>query len=76
MKPRDCEQRQPQQCLGALSSLHHWNALPGCRKEARALRSVEVQGVLWLLRDELPEDLRPGPKLVSPSVPEDEEHLP
>lgn len=49
---------------------------PGCRKEARSLRSVEMQGVLWFLPDELPEDLRPSPKLVSPSVPEHEEHLP
>lgn len=49
---------------------------PGCRKEAHSLRSVGMQGVLWLLPDELPEDLRPSPKLVSPSVPEDEEPLP
>lgn len=35
-----------------------------------------MQGVLWLLPDELPEDLRPSPRLVSPSVPEDEEPLP
>lgn len=49
---------------------------PGCRKEAHSLRSVGMQGVLWLLPDELPEDLRDSPKLVSPSVPEDEEHLP
>lgn len=49
---------------------------PGCRKEARSPRSVEMQGVLWLLHDELPENLRPSSKLVNPSVPEDEEHLP
>lgn len=49
---------------------------PGCRKEAHSRRSMEMQGVLWLLRDELPENLRPSPKLVSPSVQEDEEHLP
>lgn len=34
-----------------------------------------MQGVLWLLHDELPENLRPSQKLVSPSVHEDEEHL-
>lgn len=33
----------------------------GGRKEARSLRSVEMPGVLWLLREELPENLRPSP---------------
>lgn len=49
---------------------------PGCQKEVCSLRRMEMQGVLWLLRDELPKSLRPRPQLVSPSVPKDEEHLP
>lgn len=73
MKPSDCEQRQPYQCLGCCHPCIIEMLWPGCRKEARSPRSVEMQGVLWLVRDELPENLRPSPKLVSPSVLE--EHL-
>lgn len=35
-----------------------------------------MQGVLWLVPDELPKSLRPSPQLGSPSVCKDEEHLP
>lgn len=56
MKPSDCEQRQPYQCLGCCHPCIIEMLWPGCRKEARSPRSVEMQGVLWLVRDELPEN--------------------
>lgn len=34
-----------------------------------------MQGVLWLVHDELPKSLRPSSQPVSPSVCKDEEHL-
>lgn len=59
-----------------LSSLHLWNALAWLQEGSTFPEECGMQGVLWRLPDELPEDLRPSPKLVSPSVPEDEEYLP